>query len=89
MQRASEDHELAPDFLKNLRIATVPQEEIDPKKQVNFAKYPYLALTRNGQNRNIKEPQNDPVLKLTEFLLTEEAQEIFSKSQNYMLPTQN
>ncbi len=89
MQRARQDSELAPDFLKNLRVATVPQEEIDPKKQVNFAKYMYFALTKNGSNRDKDKPQHDPVLKFVQFLLTTEAQETFAKYPSYLLPTQN
>ncbi len=89
IQRARQDGELAPDFIKSLRITTVPQDEIDPKKQTNFAKYSYIALTKNGANRDSKKPSNDPVLKFAQFLLTEEAQDIFAKHPNYMLPTQN
>ncbi|MEI6711637.1 MAG: hypothetical protein WCK88_05670 [bacterium] len=89
IKRAQQDNELAPDFLKNLRVATVPQEEIDPKKQVNFAKYMYFALTKNGSDRDTKKPANDPVLKFVQFLLTTEAQDVFLKHPSYMLPTQN
>lgn len=89
MQRARQDNVLVPDFLKNLRIATIPQEEIDPKKHLNFAKYSYFALTKNGANRNRKNPTDDPVLKFVQFLLTPEAQEVFAKHPTYMLPTQN
>lgn len=89
IQRARQDNALVPDFLKNLRITTVPQEDIDPKKQYNFAKYSYFALTKNGANRNRKKPTDDPVLKFVQFLLTAEAQEVFAKHPMYMLPTQN
>ncbi len=89
IQRARQESELAPDFLKNLRVATVPQEEIDPKKQINFAKYMYFALTKNGTNRDTKKPQNDPVLKFVQFLLTKEAQDTFAKHPTYLLPAQN
>lgn len=89
MQRAQDDRELFPNFLRNLRVATVPQEEIDPKKHVNFARYTYFALTKNGVNRNRKKPQQDPVLKFVQFLLTSEAQNTFMKHPSYSLPTQN
>jgi ABC-type thiamine transport system substrate-binding protein len=89
MQRAGQDNELATDFIKNLRVTTVPQEEIDPKKQLNFAKYMYFAMTKNGAHRDAKKPQNDPVIKFVQFLLTREAQDIFIKYADYQLPTQN
>ena len=88
IQRAKQDGELSPTFLKNLRIATVPQEEIDPKKQINLAKYSYFALTKNGKNRDKKDSKNDPAVKFTQFLLTKEAQEIFLKNTPYMLPAE-
>ncbi len=89
VQRAKQDNQLAPNFLKNLRVTTVPQDEIDPKKQVNIAKYMYFALTKNGAHRNTKKPSNDPVLKFMQFLLTTEAQTVFMKHPSYLLPTQN
>lgn len=89
MQRAGQDNELATDFIKNLRVTTIPQEEIDPKKQINFAKYMYFAMTKNGAHRDTKKPQNDPVIKFVQFLLTREAQDIFIKHADYGLPTQN
>lgn len=88
VQRAQQDWELAPEFLKNLRVATVPQQEIDAKKHTNFAKYMYFAVSKNGANRNLTAPQDDPVLKFAEFLLTTEAQDVFIKYPNYFLPTQ-
>jgi hypothetical protein len=88
LQRAKQDGELSPTFLKNLRIATVPQEEVDPKKHINFAKYNYFALTKNGNNRDKKDLKNDPAVKFTQFLLTKEAQTIFLKNIPYMLPAQ-
>lgn len=89
IQRAKQENQLAPNFLKNLRITTVPQDEIDPKKQINMAKYMYFALTKNGAHRNTKKPSNDPVLKFMQFLLTTEAQAVFVKHPNSLLPTQN
>lgn len=86
--RAKQDGELSPTFLKNLRIATVPQEEVDPKKQINFAKYDYFALTKNGKNRDTKDLKNDPAIKFTQFLLTKEAQALFFKNIPYILPAQ-
>jgi len=89
IQRAKRDGEFSPDFLKNIRVTTVPQEELDPKKQINFARYMYFALVKNGANRDVKNPSDDPVVKFVQFLLTSEAQDIFIKHQYYYLPTQN
>jgi ABC-type glycerol-3-phosphate transport system substrate-binding protein len=89
IQRARQDNKLAPNFLKNLRVATILQEDLDPKKHINFAKYSYFALSKNGINRNTKKPSDDPVVKFVQFLLTEEAQNVFARHPTYMLPTQN
>jgi ABC-type glycerol-3-phosphate transport system substrate-binding protein len=71
-----------------LRIATIPQEEIEPKKQTNLAKYTYFALTKDGKNRDKKDGKNDPAIKFVQFLLTKEAQNIFLKNITYSLPAQ-
>lgn len=48
----------------------------------------YFALVKNGAHRDKEKPSNDPVVRLMEFLLTEEAQTIFANDVDYALPTQ-
>ena len=87
-KRAKKDKELADDFEDNIRWATIPQVEEDPKKQTNFARYMYFAMTRDGVNRNKQKASNDPVIKFMQYLNTAKAQKTFFENYEYYLPSQ-
>lgn len=87
-KRAKKDKELDPKFGKNLRWMSIPQVEEDVKKQTNFARYMYFAMTKNGVNRNKEKPSNDPVIKFMQYLATVKAQETFFENYEYYLPSQ-
>lgn len=87
-KRAKKDKQLDESFGKNLRWTAIPQVEEDVKKQTNFARYMYFAMTKNGVNRNKEKPSNDPVIKFMQYLVTAKAQETFFENYEYYLPSQ-
>lgn len=88
VKRAKKDKEYDRDFEDAVRWTTIPQVEEDPKKQSNFARYMYFAMTKYGINRNKKKPSNDPVIKFIQYLATSEAQKTFFENYEYYLPSQ-
>lgn len=87
IQRAKDADALLPDFEKNLRWSTIPQQSSDPKKQINIADYRYFVLAKDGEHRD-ESAKNDPVIKMMQFLTTSAAQDVFAGSQDYILPAE-